>query len=89
MARYWFRPKSYGYGATPTTWQGWLVVASFLALIGLLLIVILPVGAQSDVPWTTLALVLTAVAILTVGFIRVCRSRTEGEWRWRWGDTDT
>ena len=22
---YWFRPKRYGYGATPITWQGWLL----------------------------------------------------------------
>ena len=32
-ARYWFRPKRYGYGATPVTWEGWLVVAVSVALI--------------------------------------------------------
>ena len=25
MAEYWFKPKRYGYGATPVTWQGWAV----------------------------------------------------------------
>jgi hypothetical protein len=24
MSRYWFRPKRYGYGATPITWEGWV-----------------------------------------------------------------
>jgi hypothetical protein len=28
----WFRPKTYGYGATPSSWQGWLAVAAFLAV---------------------------------------------------------
>ena len=26
MTTYWFRPKRYGYGATPVTWQGWVLV---------------------------------------------------------------
>ena len=26
---YWFKPRRYGYGATPATWQGW---ATILAL---------------------------------------------------------
>ena len=24
-ARYWFRPKAFGYGANPVTWEGWAV----------------------------------------------------------------
>ena len=31
MAR-WFRRKRWGYGWTPVTWQGWLVVALFVAI---------------------------------------------------------
>ena len=23
MSAYWFRPKRFGYGVTPCTWQGW------------------------------------------------------------------
>ena len=25
MTAYWFKPKRYGYGATPITWEGWVV----------------------------------------------------------------
>jgi hypothetical protein len=32
MAEYWFKPKRYGYGATPVTWQGWAVTRMALAL---------------------------------------------------------
>ncbi len=28
---YWFKRKLYGWGWTPVTWQGWLVIAIFLA----------------------------------------------------------
>ena len=29
----WFRPKRYGYGATPCTWQGWLLTLAFVAVL--------------------------------------------------------
>ena len=35
MTDYWFRPKRYGYGATPVTWQGWAVtIATVAAMVG-------------------------------------------------------
>ena len=34
MTRYWFRPKRYGYGATPISWEGWAVtLATVLAMV--------------------------------------------------------
>ena len=37
--RYWFRQKKFGYGATPNTWQGWVVViASSALVIGLVVV---------------------------------------------------
>ncbi len=41
MTRYWFKPKRYGYGATPVTWEGWAftgLVVAILAGSGLLLL---------------------------------------------------
>jgi hypothetical protein len=32
MTEYWFRPKQYGYGATPTTWQGWALTLGTVAV---------------------------------------------------------
>ena len=29
---YWFKRKLYGWGWTPATWQGWLVLAVFVVL---------------------------------------------------------
>ncbi|MEP7166392.1 MAG: hypothetical protein ABI758_00255 [Candidatus Woesebacteria bacterium] len=30
MKKLWFKRKTYGYGWTPASWQGWLVVAVFV-----------------------------------------------------------
>lgn len=30
---YWFKRKLYGWGWTPATWQGWLVILAYLVLI--------------------------------------------------------
>ena len=33
MSRYWFKPKRYGYGATPATWEGWAFTGLIVAVI--------------------------------------------------------
>jgi hypothetical protein len=87
MTRYWFKPKRYGYGATPVTWEGWAVTAAFvLFVIGASywrLMHSLPTG-EDWYYW--LAAVLAAAAVL----VAVSYWKTDGEWRWQWGrDTDT
>lgn len=32
-SKYWFKRKRYGYGLTPSTWQGWLTIFGFLLFI--------------------------------------------------------
>lgn len=72
-AGYWFKPKSFGYGATPITWQGWAVVVAFVALTGAIV--------QWAVPRSPLYLVLLLPATLVL--IWFSRKKTDGEWRWR------
>ena len=33
MARFWFKPRRYGYGAAPTTWEGWTVTVASMAIV--------------------------------------------------------
>lgn len=33
MDKYWFKKRSYGWGWTPSTWQGWLVTLVYIALL--------------------------------------------------------
>ena len=83
MARYWFRQKSFGYGATPNTWQGWvLTIASCAALFG----VVLSGPAVRDNGLRVLWMVMGSAVVL-VPTIVVIHAKTEGGWRWRWASS--
>ena len=83
MHRYWFRPKRYGYGATPVTWEGWAVtLAAAGVVVGSIAAMETWVARSDFSAWMLWAL---AIAAVTAGFVRTARDRTDGEWRWRWG----
>jgi hypothetical protein len=77
---YWFRPKRYGYGATPTTWQGWTVtIAIVLAVVAVSLVLQL-----TENLWAVAAVL--AFDVVALGALAIIsRRKTDGEWRWRWG----
>jgi hypothetical protein len=82
MPKYWFRQKTFGYGATPSTWQGWaLTIVSCLALFGLVLMG----PAIRDNTLRALWMILGAVVIIAPTTLIVWR-KTEGGWRWRNGN---
>lgn len=81
MSRYWFRPKTYGYGATPVTWEGWAVTFG-TALAMAAVSVALRMTSKSD--WALAALVAFDVVALGALLVVSCR-KTDGELRWRWG----
>ncbi len=84
MARCWFRPKCYGYGATPVTWEGWLATFGVCGgLAGSIVAMQVLVARSNFVAWMAWAAVVVGV---TLWFGRVARRRTDGEWRWRWGE---
>ncbi|MGC1780026.1 MAG: hypothetical protein WBB34_18990 [Xanthobacteraceae bacterium] len=83
MATYWFKPKRYGYGATPVTWQGWAVTLGTLLV---MVAVSLVLGLTERQSWELAAMLAFDAAALVSLFV-VCRCKTDGEWRWRrWGD---
>ena len=75
----WFAPKRYGYGAgLPIAWQGWAVLAIFMALAagtGILL---------KERPALAATIVFPALA----GLLIITARTTRGGWRWRRGDPD-
>ncbi len=73
---YWFRPKRFGWGAVPVTWQGWLLTAALLAF-GIAI-------AKLAEARTRLWLVLLIPLVL--GYVALAWARTDGAWRFRWGD---
>ena len=82
MPKYWFRQKTFGYGATPNTWQGWaLTIVSCLALFG----VVLAGPAIRDNSLRAIWVVLGGAAVVVPTTFIVWR-KTEGGWRWRNGN---
>jgi hypothetical protein len=79
--RYWFRARRYGYGWTPSAWQGWAVVAVWIALFTGLAIAA-PVAASGNA--RLLALTIVAGVAATLALVLVCWKTGEPP-RWRWG----
>jgi hypothetical protein len=74
----WFRPKRYGFGATPVTWQGWALILAFVAIF------YATVVTFRDRPLTIAAILVPLLAT----FITITAKTTRGGWRWRWGKDD-
>jgi len=76
VTSYWFRPKRYGWGASPANWKGWLATGIFLVLI---LAVNLALAGEPPL------FQVGAFAVLLALFVWIVWNKTEGDWRWRWG----
>ena len=81
MARYWFRRKHFGFGATPNTWQGWLATAAACALC---FAVVLTGPHIRDNALRALWMTLGLAAVI-LPFCALAWIKTEGGWHWRWG----
>ena len=75
----WFPAKKYGWGwGPPSTWQGWVVFAVWLAL--------LVTGCVLLAPTRNVALFIGYAVLLGIALIVVCLIKGETP-RWRWGDS--
>lgn len=82
---HWFKQKRYGYGAVPSTWQGWALVAVYVAVITGLSLWLTQGAIQAE---TRTLPFFALVAVVTLIFVTIVFRTTEGGWRWRWGDDD-
>ncbi len=82
---YWFKPRSYGYGAAPINWKGWAVTAAYVLAIWLFAVFFAPPRGDAAT-WNDFAIWLGGIAIITLPFIWLCRVKTDGKWRWNWGN---
>ena len=77
-SKYWFPAKRYGWGwGPPRTWQGWLVLLGFFAL--------LAAGAFVFLPKLQTGYFLVYTTLLVASLIAVCYVTGEPP-KWRWGD---
>ncbi len=78
---YWFKRKLYGWGWTPATWQGWLVLFGFIVLMVLnFLRLDIPSHSASD----TLINFIPETAVMVLLLIGICWKKGEKP-KWQWG----
>jgi Mn2+/Fe2+ NRAMP family transporter len=88
VASNWFKPKRYGYGATPVTWQGWALTIGAMAAIFLAAWALIGFDRSSAPNAANVVLFLGLGVVLVAALWVVSRRTTDGEWRWRWGGAD-
>jgi len=80
MPKYWFRQKKYGYGATPNSWQGWLVIGG--GAVAAIAVIIAADFQRNDA--TRLLLIAIGLPLIVIPTVFIAHIKTEGGWRWRW-----
>jgi hypothetical protein len=84
MTHLWFRAKTYGWGWTPASIEGWLVMGVFL--VGVVVdAVVLQHRLQTGDPATAWAVFFGVLAVLVAALSAICWLTGERP-RWHWGD---
>jgi hypothetical protein len=85
MSAAWFKPKRFGYGATPVSWQGWAVTLGGVALIAAAGFFLLSPFDDAEPASGRVILFVVLAACVAAALSLVAWRTTEGPWRWRWG----
>lgn len=81
--KYWFKRRRFGYGWTPVTWQGWLLMIVFLAVAIVSAIIIFP--GKSQRPTTNETLLFLAITVVDLAvFLKITLAKSPAP-KWRWG----
>lgn len=81
---YWFKAKWYGWGWTPVTREGWLVLIGYLVLVLLFSLTIDEQSSTREVAFTFLL----PVVVLTATLFRICWIKGERP-HWNWGNPNS
>jgi SNF family Na+-dependent transporter len=80
MEKLWFKRKRFGYGWTPVTWQGWLVIAAYVASL-----VFFANNGKNFVKTSDIVIgVVVPIIMFTALLILVCIVKGEKP-KWQWG----
>lgn len=82
--KYWFRPKRYGWGFTPISWEGWLATLIFVALI--YASVYVNEIYKETVNMEQIIRFLVDILIISTLFTCFAKDKTDGELKWHWGN---
>lgn len=79
----WFKAKTYGWGWTPCSWEGWLITLLYIVLLVLFGLTLDEASPVREVMFTFVL----PVTLLTIAFIRVAYKKGEKP-GWRWGNKE-
>ena len=80
LNKYWFKPKRYGYGAEPITWEGWILVAAFIGYLLYISTFLVDDESSKQYLWYVFG------GIVVIWY--VSKIKTEEDWKWNWGKRD-
>lgn len=83
MKKLWFKRKLYGWGWTPSTWEGWLSILVYVGLITMLAFTV----DESLSPQEGILTFVVPVILLTFALIYLAYKKGEKP-RWQWGKDD-
>ena len=88
MPSYWYKPKTYGYGAAPTNWKGWAFIAIFALYVFSItaIFIVVPLMQTSELSLVRYSLWALFMVLGVMVFLKITASKTDGTWRWRWGE---
>jgi hypothetical protein len=77
MNEFWFRPKLRGYGAVPSTWEGYALVVVFLFVVLVCAFVMI---RREKTHSSIFPPPMKVIAVSTIIFLIVCAWKTDGAW---------
>lgn len=79
--KYWFKRRRYGWGWTPVTWQGWLTIGFFMAVVigGAMF---LPETKPTEISRDVLVFLAYIAIAATILFYISYNKGPEPKWRW-------
>lgn len=81
MKKLWFKNKTYGYGWTPSSWEGWLLLVVYFAI---LIKLFLAIDNRQHSGSDTLINFAPTFILLTIVLLVIVRYKGEKP-RWQWG----
>lgn len=84
MKKYWFKPKKYGYGFFPISWEGYLSIFVFILFLFISAYVNNIFGTEAGLK-EGLGFILDVFIIASI-FTVLFKHRVEGGLRWQWGE---
>lgn len=82
--KYWFKPKKFGWGFVPISWEGWCLT--------LMLVILLSISTYTnnikngfDLDGKNGLRFILDVVIITIIFSFISIPKTKGKVKWRWG----